>query len=112
MAIENTSEVDLITIEHATGVTVLALFDALDWGVANEQRHLVLLEAKLNAYLQFIESGQLFEVSPESRGTPVVVSVHFKWEPSDRALKILRSMRAIIEEAGFAMRLAGPSGAW
>ena len=67
MTIEQTDAVDFLTLENETGVALLTVSDHLDWS-ENETCHLVLLQDKLNAYLRFIESGEIARKFPESIG--------------------------------------------
>jgi hypothetical protein len=65
MAIEKTDVVDAVGIEKATGNIVLTITDSLDWESA-ETEHIQMLQDKLNAYLRFIESGELLETYPDA----------------------------------------------
>lgn len=112
MAIEDTESVDIVSVERSTGLVVVSLIDSMDWSEDTEQHHLELLEKKLNAYLRFIESGEIAEWVSDASGRGIVISACFKHQPTVRALRILASARAIIEEAGFSLRLSGPGGAW
>jgi hypothetical protein len=64
MTIEDTAQVDFISRE-SPGELWLTISDHLPW-TENEGRHLELLQDKLNAYLEFIESGQLWKTRPEA----------------------------------------------
>lgn len=59
MSVQNTTVVDRLGLEKETGAILLLVLDDLDW--SNEEEHLRLLQAKLNTYLAFIESGEVFE---------------------------------------------------
>ncbi len=67
MAIEKSNIVDAVGIEKTTGDVVLTIADYLDWETS-EAQHLELLQEKLNAYLRFIESGELLESGALRRG--------------------------------------------
>ena len=43
----------------------LMIADHLDW--ENELQHLTLLQDKINAYVSFIESGQIYSVYPDAK---------------------------------------------
>lgn len=60
--------VDAIGIAPVTGHVVLTLVDDLDW--RDEDAHIRALQAKLNAYLAFIEGGEVF-ARLEEAGPPV-----------------------------------------
>lgn len=73
MALDKPDEVDALGIENGTGFAVLTIADAWDW--KDERAHLMALQAKLNAYLNFIESGQIWESYPDAEGKQVVIDV-------------------------------------
>ena len=73
MSINDAGTVDVIGIEDLTGFVVLTIVDVLDW--TDDQQHLLALQAKLNAYMNFIESGQIWESYPGSDGRPVVIDI-------------------------------------
>lgn len=110
MGIDDVGEVDVVSIENDTGRVVLSVIDSMEWTAELEQQHLVKLEQKLNTYLRFVEGGELSSCVPDSRGREIVIEVAFLHQPTQRALKVLASARAIVEEAGFGLRLKGPLG--
>jgi hypothetical protein len=67
MSIEQTDTVDFLSIKKDSGEAWLTISDHLDWD-QEEDRHLFLLQDKLNAYLRFIESGEMVERFPKPRG--------------------------------------------
>lgn len=68
MGVEQTTVIDFIGIDPASGAVCLTIADALDW----DPDHLRLLQDKLNAYLAFVESGELLWAYPLAAGRPVV----------------------------------------
>jgi hypothetical protein len=57
MSLDQPNKVDAIGLEKGTDQTVLTIADSWDW--TDEPKHLIALQAKLNSYLEFIESGVL-----------------------------------------------------
>ena len=102
VSIEDSDKIDIIGTDRATGNIVLTISDHLDW--ADERRHLLLLQEKLNAYLRFLESGQVYESCPEARGHGVIVSVVAQHEMSEAGLSFLETAKKILEGAGFALQ--------
>jgi len=100
MAIEKSNIVDAVGIEKTTGDVVLTIADYLDWETS-EAQHLELLQEKLNAYLRFIESGELLESYPAAAGHRPVISLVGRCEPSAAAFRFLAAARQCIEAAGF-----------
>lgn len=99
MAVQNTSEVDAIGIDNITGNVTLAIFDSLDWG--DEDEHLLLLQEKLNVYLSFIESGEVYSVYEQANGRNFKIKIHFKNNIPQSCKEFLNTVTEIISEAGF-----------
>jgi hypothetical protein len=74
MAVDEPDKIDAIGVDNETGCLVLTISDHLPWvGLAEDHRE--LLRDKLNTYLAFVESGELFEAYPSAEGRDVVISV-------------------------------------
>jgi hypothetical protein len=100
MSIEQIDVVDLVGIEYTTGRATLTITDHLDWS-ENEGEHLLMLQEKLNAYFRFIESGEMEERIPATRGRSVLIRICAKYPPSPQASKFFGLVKNFIEEAGF-----------
>ncbi|AZZ90663.1 hypothetical protein EUZ85_08000 [Hahella sp. KA22] len=96
MSIEDQSSVDVIGVNES-GVVVLTISDHLKW----DDEHLYLLQEKINTYLAFIESGEVYEIYPDSKGKELKINVVCKYEPSLTALKFLSQCATVINQAGF-----------
>lgn len=73
MGLENPNVVDLAGTLRDSSAVVLTIADAWDW--ADEHAHLAALQRKLDNYLAFIASGQVFETYPDAVGRKVVIDV-------------------------------------
>lgn len=102
MALENPTQVDAVGTERASGVVVLTLFDGWDWTDASS--HLTALQAKLNAYFEFVESGQLEESYPEAQGRPRRLEIIVK-HPIPPDAQRLFDQAAIISLDGLGMEV-------
>ncbi|MEP6848716.1 MAG: DUF6572 domain-containing protein [Acidobacteriota bacterium] len=71
----------------------------MDWK-GDISEHLFLLQEKLNAYLRFVESGELLESYPKAVGKSVVFAVVMKFAPTDEAQKFFRMAEEVINGAG------------
>lgn len=100
MTVEEARVVDAVGIESATGIVVLTISDNLEWDEANE--HLLTLQSKINAYLAFIESGELQEQYPDATGRSVRIDVVCLHQPTEVARQFLSIAESTIREAGFA----------
>ena len=102
--IEETNTIDAIGVEKSTGKVVLKIFDHLDW--SDEHEHLYLLQEKLNSYLRFLESQEIYETYPAANGRELAVSIVFANSPSASALEFIDSASAIMSNAGFSLTFA------
>jgi hypothetical protein len=103
MTIEQGDVIDFSSIDKASGDLWLTISDHLPWE-ETEGEHLVLLQNKLNAYLRFIESGEVFSKIPSARGRNIVINIAGKFPMTKMANLFLRKARATIESAGFRLR--------
>jgi hypothetical protein len=102
VSIDQLDVVDAVGVESASGKLILSIADHLSW--EEEEEHLLALKNKLNAYLAYIESGQLFEAYPDSRGRVVLIDVVAKFSPSAAAETFLRQAAVTLREAGYELR--------
>lgn len=101
MTVEQTQIVDAIGVETATGLAVLTISDHLSWH--DDVAHLETLQAKLNAYLAFLESGEVYRAYPASEGRKFRIDVVFRLQPPSSAEVFLETARGVIEGAGFGL---------
>ena len=103
MSIDQTDTIDFASVDNASGDLWLTISDHLPWE-ENEGNHLVLLQDKLNAYLRFIESGELFEKVRDARGRNIVINIVGKFPLSQKADSFLNKARVAIEGAGLRLQ--------
>lgn len=96
MSIEDQDSVDVIGVNES-GIVVLTISDHLKW----DDDHLYLLQEKINTYLAFIESGEVYETYPNSKGKEFKINVVCKYEPSPAAIQFISKCTTIINQAGF-----------
>ena len=107
MTVEDVDKIDFVTGERQTGDMILTISDHLDWD-ENEGEHLLVLQKKLNTYLEFIESGQLYVKIPEAVGRKIVIQVVGKFPLSEEARKFYRLAGGAIEKYGYSLRFSQP----
>ena len=88
--------------DRAKTKMILLIADHLDWK-ENEGEHLFLLQSKLNAYLDYIESGQLFATYLWAKGVPIIISVDGKYPLSAEAEKFYTTAKKIVADLGFSL---------
>ena len=96
MSLDNVEVVDAVGTETRDGTVVLSIIDAWDW--SDEQRHLRALQDKLNAYFDFVESGQIYEAYPEAAGQPLRIDVVSKFPIPDVGLAFLARASTVAAE--------------
>jgi hypothetical protein len=98
MSVEQIQVVDFVGID-TTGRTVLTISDHLSWD--DMKSHLFTLQEKLNAYLRFIESGEMTEKWSDLAGRAILISVVLKFPIPNDAGWFFAQTSAAIEGAGF-----------
>lgn len=103
MSIENTTTVDFVNVQSATGEVLLTISDHLDWD-EQEGRHLELLQSKLNTYLRFIESGELYRTFPQTKGRNLVIDVAGQFPMSTIGRSFFQKAERAVRNAGYSIR--------
>jgi hypothetical protein len=104
MTIDQSTVIDTLGVDRITGHVVLTIIDSLDW--TDEKTHLLLLENKINAYLRFIESGEINDAYPDANGRRVLIRIACLFDLPDCAREFVESARTIIETAGFGLEVS------
>ena len=97
--IEEIDKIDGIGIDKVNPYVILKIFDHLDWD--NEENHLHLLQEKINSYLTFIESGQIYDDYPYAKDKDIIISISFKNTPTANAINFLHEVSRILTKAGY-----------
>ncbi|NLP65386.1 DUF6572 domain-containing protein [Paraburkholderia sacchari] len=110
MSILDTNVVDVIGIDAPNGIARLGISDHLRWDEA-EHDHLVLLQDKINTYLMYLESGQVYENNPNTKGCKFEIELVAKYELSPGALDFFKQAQTIVRDAGFELTWRVPPAA-
>lgn len=102
MALDKPEVVDAIGIEDATGFVVLTIADSWDW--EDEGQHLLALQAKLNSYFEFIESGQVSESYPGASGRDLVIELVSRFPLPEAAQELVRRASEACSDLGVRIR--------
>jgi len=105
MSVEQTDTIDFASIDKASSDLWLTISDHLPWD-ENEGNHLILLQDKLNAYLRFVESGEVLEKVPGAEGRRIVINLVGKFPLRQKAASFLEKAHAAVEEAGFRLQFS------
>src|SRR5580700_6819690 len=98
MAIDNPDVIDVISVAPE-GSVVLTISDHLDW--IDSVGHRLILQAKINRYLAFVESGEILTSYPDAQGRPVRLEVVTQFEPDAAGRLFFQKVAAAIAQAGF-----------
>lgn len=102
MALDQPDIVDAIGIERTSGLAVLTIAD--EWGWENEGQHLLALQAKLNAYFRFVESGQIAKAYPDAARRQAVIDVVGRYPLPQAGLELLKRASDACAELGIQIR--------
>jgi hypothetical protein len=109
--VHNPHVVDLITDDSATGEVVLVMLEERRWDGSSDQ--LRELEAKFNAYLEYVLGGHMAKQYPAYAQRPVCFQLDCVENPrvEDRAFFTAMSNFAASEEIRLVIRVAQPGDA-
>ncbi len=99
--VEDTDKIDAIGIDKSTGKVILKIFDHLDR--SDEPRHLYLLQEKLNGYIRFVESQEIYSAYPAAKDKELAVSIDFANALSADAACFIDTASQVLQEAGLTL---------
>lgn len=99
MSIEQVNKIDFIGIENNTSNAILTISDHMNW--EDKRKHLELLQEKINSYLRFIESGEIYDAYPKAKGQNIIISIIAKHELPIEGKQFLDLATNAIKNAGF-----------
>ncbi|CAL62518.1 Hypothetical protein HEAR2387 [Herminiimonas arsenicoxydans] len=105
MTTEQIYPADMVSLDREFGLCNLIIVDHAPW----DEVHLLSLEARLNACLQWVESGEIYLVHPAAQACEFVFNLQFIYAPDAQACAFLNSARDILDEAGYSLYF-GPLG--
>lgn len=97
MSIENSKVIDAISI-NPQYVVVLTISDHLEW---DNNEHLIILQDKINTYLEVIESGEIYELYPKAKDKSFQIDICFKYPPNESAIFFLTKINDILASSGY-----------
>ena len=103
MSVENFKILDVIGIDKNENA-VLTISDHLEWDSDNE--HLMILQNKINAYLEAIENGSLYIDYPKAIDRKIIINIIAKYEPSEDGKIFLDRISALLSEAGYGFKFS------
>jgi hypothetical protein len=101
MSVDQRKVVDAIGTSKADGHIILTISDHLPFD--GDAARFVMLQDKLNDYLDFLESGEIYDTYPAANGRPIEISIRFQHAPDQRGLAFLHTAEQTIRDAGFTL---------
>ncbi len=102
MSLDNVGCIDAIGIENESGNAVLTIADSWVW--SDVESHLSALRAKLNAYFEFIDTGQIWEDYPAANGRALVIDVVTRYPLPIAGHQLLEQMSDLAQQRGVIIR--------
>ncbi len=103
MSIEQEKKIDFIADNKDRNEVILFITDHLNWDEPDYD-HAIMLQNKINSYLAFIESGQIFAERPSARGKKIIIEVRGKYPLNKKVEALYEKMGHAIKNAGFNLR--------
>lgn len=101
MSVDQKDIIDFISTSP-DGKIVLTISDHLQWDEKNE--HLLMLQEKLNSYLRFIKSVEIFESYPTAKDNSIIIEMSVQYEPNEVGLAFLNLCKETILNAGIGFK--------
>jgi len=101
MSIEHLDRIDAISINSEDKV-ILTISDHLDWD--DEQLHSTMLQDKIFAYLEFMESGQMLEIYPDAKDRLAGIMVDLKYAPTEFGSAVLQNIKNFFDAKSIEFR--------
>lgn len=91
MSVDQTNIIDAISLNNTSNIVELSIIDALDW--ENPIEHLLILQSKINAYFNFVESGQIYEEYSDAIDNKINIGLISKYDLPAQAEEFLDKAR-------------------
>lgn len=103
MSIDQTDVIDSIGIYIPKNEAQLIIVDHLEWdrGEKLDKEHMYLLQEKVNTYLRFIESGEIYEAYPKSRNKALIIRLIGKYDMCESALIFFKRIENALSKSGY-----------
>jgi Family of unknown function (DUF6572) len=103
MSIDQTNVIDLIGTNPTTNEVLLGISDHLEWANDEESdnEHMYLLQQKINSYLEFMESGEIYKRYPGAVGKRVTILVSGKFPMNREAFSFFEKVKEVVRRYGY-----------
>lgn len=94
MSVDQKDKIDFVGISEDGKQIRLTISDHLDW--SHEKEHLYALQEKVNAYVAFIESGQIRDYSKKITPDSINIKIYFLHEPTNLVYEFLEHTKKVL----------------
>ena len=98
MSVENPNVIDFVSLDNERNI-ILTISDHLEWDINN--KHLLLLQEKINTYLRWIESGDIYKDYPKANNSNITINLATKYLPNPDGMKFIEEATKILKSAGY-----------
>ena len=99
MSVEDKNKIDAISTNKENQV-VLTISDHLEWD-DNNNTHLIILQDKINSYMDFLNSGQIDQSYPSAIGKKIMIQIVFKFLPNKKGEEFIGKVEEVIKSNGY-----------
>ncbi len=103
MSIDQEKVIDARVLDKDSNEVILFIFDHYSWDDP-KSNHPFLLQDKINTYLAYIESEEIYKNDPEYKEKQVVIKVIGKYPLSEFGETFYEKAKTKIQWAGFDLR--------
>ncbi len=103
MSVDQKKVIDAISIDEKSNEVLLFIFDHHTWDDPKSD-HALILQDKINDYLSYVESGEIYENNPQYKNKPLVIIVKGKYPLSEFGKSFYEKATSIVQWAGFDLR--------
>ena len=109
MTVEDVNKIDVVVIsKDDQDIVNLAISDHLMWNAPIEE-HLYKLQEKINSYIQFIESGELYAKFPEAKGKRNKnIEIYFKYAPPKESSFFFEGVEKVLKSINVSLVIKVP----
>lgn len=101
MSITDSKTIDMWGIPKSSpNKVILGIADHLSWSKTKEGEHLLKLQEKLNTYISFIESGEIYSAIPSSKGASPTIRLIGNFPLSTQGEMFIERATSILQESG------------
>ena len=102
MSVVQEDKIDGMGINNKSQELNLLITDHLDW--ESEYEHLLILQEKINAYINYIKSKQYDSVYPNRTFKGFIINIWFKYDIAENCFKFLDVIANQVEGLGITIK--------